>query len=167
MADKFFKVEINEKEIIKFLNAKAKQFKNLTPLMKTARVFLKNTVDKNFETQGEHTGEKWEEWSDSYKKWRMKNGKSGNLILTLDGHLRRDVRAKSGADYAMVGVNKIYAALHNFGCTKTIKKTSKNGKRFSCKMNAKKREFMRLDDKARENLLAELYIKSEEMLLDN
>lgn len=157
MADKFFKASFDCKDAIDFLKKKAEQFKDLTPLMKVARVFLKNTVDKNFETEGQHTGDKWPEWSESYKKQRLKMGKSGGKIMTLDGHLRRDVRAKSGIDYAMVGRNKNYAALHNYGGNSSLKHNK----------TMPKREFMRLDDNAKDHLFAELYIKAEEMLMED
>ncbi len=156
MADKFFKASFDCKDAINFLKKKAEQFKDLSPLMKVARVFLKNTVNKNFETQGEHTGNKWQPWSETYKKQRLKMGKSGGKIMTLDGHLRRDVHAKSGADFAMVGTNKIYAAIHNFGGNSSLKHNK----------TMKKREFMRLDDNAKDHLYAELYIKAEEMLVE-
>ncbi|MCD8025327.1 MAG: phage virion morphogenesis protein [Candidatus Gastranaerophilales bacterium] len=166
MPDKFFTSSFNADESVKFLNNLQKKFKDLSPLMKTARVFLKKTVNKNFETQGEHTDEKWMPWSENYKKWRMKNGKSLKLILTLDGELRRSIMAKSGKDYALVGTNKEYAAIHNFGYKGKVNKKSKKGKLFTAKMNMPKREFMRLDDKTKEELLAELYIKSEEMIIE-
>ena len=63
MADKFFKASFDCKNVVDFLKKKVEQFKDLSPLMKVARVFLKNTVNKNFETEGTHTGEKWPEWS--------------------------------------------------------------------------------------------------------
>ena len=156
MADKFFKASVDCKNVVDFLKKKVEQFKDLSPLMKVARVFLKNTVNKNFETEGTHTGEKWPEWSEEYKEWRLKHGKSGGKIMTLDGHLRRDIRAKSGKDFAMVGTNKVYAALHNFGGNGSLKRNK----------TMKKREFMRMDDVRKDELWAELYIKAEEMLME-
>ncbi len=43
MADKFFTSNFNAKDITDFLNDCAKKLSDLSPLMKTARVFLKKT----------------------------------------------------------------------------------------------------------------------------
>lgn len=156
--DKMFKVNFNAKYITKFLNETSKKLKDLSPLMKIARVFLKNTVDENFETNGTATGEKWEPWSEKYKKRRAKLNRANGKILNLDGHLRKSIISKSGKDFALVGTSKEYAAIHNFGGD--IKRNNKTiGK-------MPKREFMRLNDYKKEELLAELYIKSEELMLD-
>jgi len=164
---KYFESNFNCKEAIKKLNELSEKFKDLTPLMRTARVFLKNTVNENFETEGEYSGEKWQEWSESYKKERLKKGKAGGKILTLEGHLRREIKAKSGEDYAMLYTNKIYAAIHNFGYNGYIKRKTKKGNVVKYKLKMPKRQYMRLSDYNKEELLAELYIKAEEMAIDS
>lgn len=156
MNDKTFTSNFNAKEVTKYLNEAASKLKDMKPIMKIARVFLKNTVDDNFETQGEATGEKWKPWSDKWKKRRIKMGRGDGKILNLDGHLRRDIRAKSGEDYAIVGTNKEYAAIHNFGGNKNLKRNK----------TMPKREFMRLNEYKKEELLAELYLGVEERLMD-
>lgn len=156
MSNKSFRANFNAKDIINYLNNASKQLRDLSPIMKIARVFLKNTVDDNFETQGEATGEKWAPWSDSWKKRRIKMGRGSGKILNLEGHLRRDIRAKSGKDFALVGTNKEYAAIHNFGGNKNLKRNK----------TMPKREFMRLNKSKKEELLAELYLGVEERLMD-
>ena len=121
MAKEIINIDFNPESIIEFLT----KIKNETPsamekMMKTARVFMKNTVNENFETEGKHTGDKWTGWSEKYKLKRPK-GK----ILTLGGHLRKDIRAYSGSDkngvyFAKVVANKEYAAIHNFGIIKNF-----------------------------------------------
>ncbi len=64
--------------------------------------------------------------------------------------------SKSSKDWAMVGTNKIYAAIHNFGGNNTLKHNK----------TMPKREFMRIDDTQREFLQADLYIKLQEILID-
>lgn len=151
-----FKTEINSKEVVTFLKKAAIQLKDLTPLMKTARVFLKDMVDENFETEGTLTGEKWKEWSPEYKIQRMKQGKSSGKLLSLDGHLRKSIQAKSGKDYALVGTNKIYAAIHNFGGNNSLKHNK----------TMPQREFMRINDTQLEFLQAELAICLKEQLMN-
>lgn len=154
MLSKQFEYKINDKLIIKFLKDCHKQLDDLSPLMKTARVIMKKVVDDNFETEGKATGEKWQEWSDSWKKKRIKLGRGSGKILTLDGELRRSIHAKSGSNFALVGTNKEYAALHNFGGSKILKRNK----------TMPKREFMRFDDYALDELHAELRIKFEDIL---
>lgn len=151
-----FKTEFNAKEVVTFLKKAAIQLKDLTPLMKTARVFLKDTVDENFETEGTFTGDKWKEWSPEYKIQRMKQGKSRGKILSLDGQLRKSFQAKSGKDYALVGTNKVYAAIHNFGGNKSLKHNK----------TMPQREFMRINDTQLEFLQAELTICLKEELMN-
>ncbi len=59
MAKEIINIDFNPESIIEFLT----KIKNETPsamekMMKTARVFMKNTVNENFETEGKHTGDK-------------------------------------------------------------------------------------------------------------
>lgn len=165
MGDKFFTYGFKAKEIVKFLNNIQKEIQDLTPLMKVARRFLKNTVDENFETSGTHTGEKWESWSEKWKKQRIKMGRGSGKILNLEGELRRSIKAKHGKDFTQVGTASEYAAIHNFGFKGKVKKKSKKGKMFSAKLNMPKREFMRLNDAAIDELYAELYIAAKERIL--
>lgn len=158
MSDKFFTTNFNAEEIVKFLNHQSKLFKDLSPLMKVARVFMKYTIDENFETEGSHTGEKWAEWSPLWKKRRSRMGRGNGKILGLYGELRKDIRAKHGKDFAMVGTNKKYAALHNFGGD-----IKRGGKKIG---KMPQREFMRMDKYSKEELQAELYIKAKEFLIE-
>ena len=153
MANKNYTVNIDSAPIIEFLKEKKAQLNgDFSKLMKVARVYMKNTINENFETEGKNTGEKWAPWQEKYKLNRPK-GK----ILSLMGHLRRDMRAKSGKDYAQILFNKEYAAIHNFGGDIQTK---------YAKIKMPKREYARLDDYAKEELLAELYISFEEMFLE-
>lgn len=150
---KQFDYKINDKQINKFLKQTLDITGDLTLLMKTARVVMKRIIDENFETQGTKTGDKWQEWSDKWKKKRLKMDKTAG-ILTLDGYLRRSIKAQSGRDFALVSTDKDYAAIHNFGGTKLLKHNQK----------MPKREFMRFDENAKDELYTELYLKFEDIL---
>ena len=159
MSGKYFTATFEADEwFIDFLNGMQEKLKDLTPLMKTARVFLKQTVNENFNTSGTHTGEKWKEWSDAWKKRRMQLGKSGNRILSMDGNLQKHISAKSGADFAKVYNHEKYAAIHNFGFDGKNKK--------GVKMNMPQRQFMRLDKYRVEDLYVELYLKLKDILFE-
>lgn len=163
-----FKTEINSKEIVTFLKKAAIQLKDLTPLMRTARSFLRDMVDANFETEGALTGDKWKELSTEYKIRKLKQGKSGGKLV-YSGNLRSKMISESGKDYALVAttnLTKDYAAAHNFGFTGMVDKESKKGLKFKCKMNIPQREFMRINDTQLEFLQAELAICLKEQLMN-
>ena len=154
---KLFKADFNAKEVVKLLNDIQKKMSDLTPFMKLSRKMLKQDVDENFETEGTASGDKWQEWSEEWKKRRIKKGRGAGKILGLDGFLRRSIKAKNTKTEAIVGTNTEYAAIHNFGFKGKVSKKTKNGlKRY--KINMPKREFMRLSDYEKEDLQAELYI---------
>ncbi len=166
MTREMFKVKFESKAVTDFLKDAAKKLSDLTPLMKTARVFLKNTVDEDFETEGTHTGDKWKPWSESWKKRRIQMGRGSGRILNLEGVLRRSIKAYSNANEAGVGTNIVYAAAHNFGFKGKVSKKSKLGKKFTANMFLPKREFMRISEHQKELLQADLYIKLKEILLE-
>lgn len=167
MTKEIFEAKFNADEVTKFLNDASKKISDLRPLMRVAAQYLKFVVDENFETEGTFTGEKWKEWSDKYKKQRMKQSRGQGKILTLEGSLRKDIRSKYDNTTASVIANKEYAAVHNFGLKRKISKTSSKGKRFKCNMNMPKREFMRINEREQENLIGDLTVKLTEMLLNN
>jgi len=170
MTKKIFEAEFKAKEVIKFLEEAAKKLDDLTPLMRIAAHFLKSTVDENFKTEGKHTGEKWKEWSDNWKKQRMKQNRTGS-ILTLEGDLHKSIHSKASKTEAAVIAGTDYAAAHNFGCTKTVMKERENKKKrtitsFKCNMNMPRREFMRIDDTHQDELIADLTVKLTELLME-
>lgn len=157
MSNKYFEVEFTTEKIKKFLLEVSKNIADMTPLMKTAAVFMKDCVDENFETEGTHTGEKWEAWSEAWKKQRIKQGRGSGKILSLDGHLRKSIMSKTTFDSAIVGTNKIYAAIHNFGGTPELKRNK----------TMPKREFNRINDDEEENMFEELTNNLEELIEKN
>jgi phage virion morphogenesis protein len=51
------------------------------------------------------------------QKWKpsLRARITGGRTLTKDGHLSGSISARHGRDYAEWGVNRIYAAIHQFG----------------------------------------------------
>jgi phage virion morphogenesis protein len=60
-----------------------------------------------FRTETAPDGSKW--------KPSLRVQMQGGRTLTKDGHLSGSISSQSGNDYAMWGVNRIYAALMHFG----------------------------------------------------
>lgn len=117
MADKPILVEIKGlEEVDGRLHDLAAGCKNLRPAMRAIAAHAKDAVAENFEKQGRP---KWAEWSDKYKNWREKHGR-GDTILTLSAQLRNSVTARSDDRSAVVGTNKVYAAVHQLGINKSV-----------------------------------------------
>lgn len=108
-------MKCNYKEINNKLLKLQERAQNMRPLMKSAALIMKNYVDENFETEGKNSGEKWKEWTDEYKEHREKIGRGNGKIMSLEGELRESITSTVTDEEAMVGSNKEYAAIHNFG----------------------------------------------------
>ena len=80
---------------------------NTKPLMQRISLTLLNVTEENFNAQGRP---KWAALNPAYAKTRK-----GNIILQLSGQLAASITPFSGANYAGVGSNKVYAAIHQFG----------------------------------------------------
>jgi len=171
MTRDIFEADFKAEEVTKFLEEASKKIKDMRPLMKLAAHNLKTIVDKNLDTNGTHTGEKWKEWSDKWKKQRLKKAKVQGKLLNYQGHLRGHIHSEYDNTTAAVIASDEYAAAHNFGCTKTVEKKRYNKKkksltRFTCNMNMPKREFMRINDIEQDYLIADLTVKLKELLME-
>ena len=144
----YFEAKLNHKEIIIKLAELSKKFSNLTPFFKIIRVKLLKEIDENFATEGVASGEKWKEWSEKYKKYRIKNFGNG-LILNLSGELRRSFTSIIEGKKLTIGTAKEYAAIHNFGHEKR---------------NMPQREFFRSSEETMDDLLEDLNDYAKELV---
>lgn len=141
----YFEVALNKDEIVGKLMELSKRFSNLTPFLKIIRTKLLFEIDRNFETEGKSSGEKWKEWSEKYKKYRIKYfGSSGGQILNRSGNsgLRGSFTSILENEKLTIGTAKKYAAIHNFGHDKK---------------NMPQREFFRFSENSLEELFVNKY----------
>ncbi|MFW1857908.1 phage virion morphogenesis protein [Acinetobacter defluvii] len=76
---------------------------NTKPLMQRVSLTLLDVTEENFNAEGR-------------PKWAgLKYPRKGGKILQLTGQLAGSITPFSGANYAGVGSNKVYAAIHQFG----------------------------------------------------
>lgn len=80
---------------------------NATAVMQEIAELGENTTRMRFRTQTGPDGIAWQ------KSLRAKI--TGGRTLTQDGHLGDSISSDFGADFAMWGANRIYAAIHQFG----------------------------------------------------
>lgn len=77
------------------------------PALKEIAALGESSTRLRFRTQ---TGPDGQQWKPSLRA-QLQGGKT----LTKDGHLAGSISANHGRDYAAWGVNRIYAAIHQFG----------------------------------------------------
>lgn len=91
------------------LEAAAKASIDFTPAMATIADSMRTNVILNFEAESGPDGERWLP--------SLRAIEDGGLTLADSGELRLSITSGSDADSAIVGTNKVYAAIHQFGGT--------------------------------------------------
>lgn len=109
------KIKDNSKIFIKGLDKKIVKTTNTQPLMLKIAEDMKTKVDMRFRLSKDPNGNSWESLSESTISNRRKNS-SKPLVDT--GALRASINSKATKDTAIVGTNKEYAAMQNFGAEK-------------------------------------------------
>lgn len=84
---------------------------NLRPALVGIAGIMMDSTEENFEKEGRP---RWPELADSTKKARAKKGKTGKM-LQVTGQLAASISSKVESHSAIVGTNKRYAAIHQFG----------------------------------------------------
>lgn len=115
-----FEVTIDDKQIAAAIKRFMHFGGNSGEMMRDIATLGENTTRERFRTETAPDGSKW--------KPSLRAQLHGGKTLTLDGHLSGSVSSQSGAGFAEWGVNRIYAAIHQFGGT--IKAKTDKGLRF-------------------------------------
>src|SRR3989339_368312 len=106
-------IKVDNQEILKALKRLSEKTKNLRPVMRNIAGIMMDSVEENFAQQGRP---KWKDLAEVTKKQRKKEGKWPGMILQKSqGGLADSISSDYGDDYAIVGTNKKYAAIHQFG----------------------------------------------------
>jgi phage virion morphogenesis protein len=107
------KIKVDNEEILKALKRLSEKTQNLRPVMRNIAGIMMDSVEENFAQQGRP---KWKDLAEVTKKQRKKEGKWPGMILQKSqGGLAPSITSEYGDDYAIVGTNKKYAAIHQFG----------------------------------------------------
>lgn len=106
-------IKIDDRKIQALLKKLAAKAENLRPLMKNIAGIMMDSVEENFEKEGRP--EKWTSLAKSTIKQRTKKGYWPGRILQMRGELAASITSKYDDNSALVGTNKIYAAIHQFG----------------------------------------------------
>ncbi|MCY0966139.1 phage virion morphogenesis protein [Parathalassolituus penaei] len=101
-------------QILDVLNQLQQRAADTAPAMREIAGVLADGVEQAFADQADPaTGKPWQPFSPAYLKRNPK--RQGGQLLQASGQLATSIQSDYGRDYAAVGTNKIYAAIHQFG----------------------------------------------------
>ena len=136
----FIEIKIEDKQLQQHLNRLAETTSNLRPLMQNITGILEDSVEENFEQEGRP---KWDKLKKSTIENRIKKGYYPGKILQMRGELASSITSYYDSNSAVVGTNKVYAAIHQFG--------GKAGKNKSVKITS--RPYLKIDSKENQEII--------------
>ena len=108
----FIEIRLEDKELQSYLDQLVERTSDLRPLMKNIAGILEDSVEEDFQQQGRP---KWEGLAKSTIEQRVKKGYWPGKILQMRGELAASITSSYDENFAIVGTNKVYAAIHQFG----------------------------------------------------
>ena len=111
--DEPIEIKIENKELNHVLDRLFEKTSDLKPLMKNIAGIMEDSVEENFKQEGRP--DKWEELKKVTIKIRTKKGYWPGKILQMRGELAASITSHYDETSAIVGTNKEYAAIHQFG----------------------------------------------------
>lgn len=112
MSDEPIEIKIDNKKVEKALLEIAQKTSNLRPLMKNIAGIMADSTEENFKEEGRP---KWKDLSEKTKTTRKKTGHYPGQILQVSGQLALSVTTQYDDTSAVIGSNKVYAAIHQLG----------------------------------------------------
>ena len=112
MSNEQIEIKIDNKKVEKALLEIAQKTSNLRPLMKNIAGIMADSTEENFKVEGRP---KWKDLSEKTKTAREKTGHYPGQILQVSGQLALSVTTQYDDSSAVIGSNKVYAAIHQLG----------------------------------------------------
>ncbi len=112
MSDEPIEIKIDNKKVEKALLEIAQKTSNLRPLMKNIAGIMADSTEENFKEEGRP---KWKDLSEKTKTARKKTGHYPGQILQVSGQLALSITTQYDDTSAVIGSNKVYAAIHQLG----------------------------------------------------
>lgn len=108
-------IEHNSKAVVDVLQQLLDDLGDMTEPMQRIAAVLEDTTEQAFADEASpSTGEPWPSLSDAYLKANPKR-KGGKMLQATAGGLAPSIVSEYGDNWAQIGSNKIYAAIHQFG----------------------------------------------------
>lgn len=105
-------IKLDNKEVESRLLDWVKRSENLRPLMKNIAGIMADSTEENFKEEGRP---KWKDLSEKTKTARRKTGHYPGQILQVSGQLAMSITTQYDNESAVIGSNKVYAAIHQLG----------------------------------------------------
>ena len=112
MPDKPIEIRLDNKKVEEALLQLAQKTSNLRPLMKNIAGIMADSTEENFKEEGRP---KWQDLSQVTKTARRKTGHYPGQILQVSGQLALSITTQYDDESAVIGSNKVYAAIHQLG----------------------------------------------------
>lgn len=112
MSNEQIEIKIDNKKVEKALLEIAQKTSNLRPLMKNIAGIMADSTEENFKEEGRP---KWKDLSEKTKTVRKKTRHYPGQILQVSGQLALSVTTQYDDSSAVIGSNKVYAAIHQLG----------------------------------------------------
>ncbi len=109
-------VKIDDQKVVKLLKQIEKRSGDLKPALKNIGQLVRTSIVNNFIAEGRP--EKWKKLSEVRKKQRGKGVKKILRVQGAAGGLMGSIKPKTSAKKVIIGTNKVYAAVHQFGAKK-------------------------------------------------
>ena len=133
MQDKPIEIKLDNKKVEEALLELARKSSNLRPLMKNIAGIMADSTEENFKEEGRP---KWQELSEKTKTARKKTGHYPGQMLQVSGQLALSISTHYDDTSAVIGSNKVYAAIQQLG--------GQNGK--NKKVNIPARPYLKLSE---------------------
>ncbi|MFV2030293.1 phage virion morphogenesis protein [Neisseria sp. S1] len=104
-------ISLDEKQLHAGLSQLLKNATNTRPMMRAIATEMVSMTEDNFENEN-WGGQKWEGEDDGKSKRVIAEG---GKTLQLTGQLAASISTQVGNDFARIGSNKPYAAIHHLG----------------------------------------------------
>ena len=141
MPDKPIEIRLDIKKVEEALLELAQKTSNLRPLMKNIAGIMADSTEENFKEEGRP---KWQDLSEVTKTARRKTGHYPGQILQVSGQLALSITTQYDDESAVIGSNKVYAAIQQLG--------GQAGK--NKKVTIPAIPYLKLDDEELENILS-------------
>ena len=112
MPDKPIEIKLDNKKVEEALLEVAQKTSNLRPLMKNIAGIMADSTEENFKEEGRP---KWQDLSEVTKTARRKTGPYPGQILQVSGQLALSITTQYDDESAIIGSNKVYAAIQQLG----------------------------------------------------
>lgn len=133
MSDKSIEIKLDNKNVEDALLEIAQKTSNLRPMMKNIAGIMAASTEENFKEEGRP---KWQELSEKTKTARKKTGHYPGQILQVSGQLALSITTQYDDTSAVIGSNRVYAAIQQLG--------GQAGKNKKVTISA--RPYLKLDD---------------------